>query len=76
MKNNILGFAVYLLAAILFSPSTSLILLTLKENTDRCHYYDGKWNKTDLVIGISAITVGIIINEFILYNLVNKLLIQ
>ena len=75
MKNNILGFVVYLLAAILFSPSTSLILLALKENTDRCHYYDGKWNKTDLAIGISAITVGIIINEFILYNLVNKLLI-
>lgn len=75
MKNNILGFAVYLLTAILFSPSISLILLALKENADRCHYYDGKWNKTDLAIGISAITVGIIINEFILYNLVNKLLI-
>lgn len=67
MRNNILGFVVYLLTAILFSPSTSLILLALKENADRCHYYDGKWNKTDLAIGISAIAIGIIINWIILY---------
>lgn len=65
MKNNILGFAVYLLTAILFSPSTSLLLLAIKENSDRCHYYDGKWNKTDLAIGISAVAIGMVIRHFI-----------
>lgn len=49
MKNNILGFAVYLMAAILFSPSVGIILLAMKENADRCHYYGGKWNMKDLV---------------------------
>ena len=39
MKNNILGFAVYLLAAIVFSPDVAIILLAIKENSDRCHYY-------------------------------------
>lgn len=61
MKNNILGFAVYLMAAILFSPSVALILLAIKENSDRCHYYGGKWSYTDLGIGASAISIGIIL---------------
>lgn len=65
MKNNILGFVVYLLTAILFSPSISLILLALKENADRCHYYNGVWNKNDLAIGCSAIAIGIVIKHFI-----------
>lgn len=58
MKNNILGFIVYLLVAIIFSAGTSLILLAIKENSDRCHYYNGKWNKTDLAIGFLAIALG------------------
>ena len=65
MRNNILGFVVYLLTAILFSPSTSLILLALKENADRCYYYNGSWNKTDLIIGIIAIIIGTTIRYFI-----------
>lgn len=51
MKNNIIGFVVYLLATILLSPSSGVILLAMKENSDRCHYYGGKWNITDLAIG-------------------------
>lgn len=65
MKNNILGFAVYLLAAILFSPSVGIILLAIKENADRCHYYNGSWNKTDLLIGCSAVAIGMVIRHFI-----------
>ena len=38
MNNNIIGFAVYFMTAILFSPpDVAIILLALKENSDRCH---------------------------------------
>ena len=59
MKNNILGFAVYLMAAILFPPDVAIVLLAIKENSDRCHYYKGEWNKKDLLIGCTAIVIGI-----------------
>lgn len=69
MKNNIIGFVVYLLASIVFSPSLGIILLAMKENSDRCHYYNGSWNKTDLAIGCSAVAIGMIIRHFILISL-------
>ena len=66
MKNNIIGFAVYFIAAILFSPEVALILLAIKENSDRCHYYNGKWNKTDIAIGAISILIGFIIKRLML----------
>lgn len=70
MRNNIIGFAVYLLTAILFSPSVGIILLAAKENSDRCCYYNGSWNKTDLAIGYSAVAIGMIIRYFIPFNII------
>lgn len=67
MKNNILGFAVYFLTAILFSPAVAVILLAIKENSDRCHYYGGTWNKTDIIIGCSAVALGAAV-RYILFN--------
>ncbi|WP_139255763.1 hypothetical protein [Bacteroides mediterraneensis] len=64
MKNNIIGFVTYLLATILFSPSVGVILLAMKENSDRCHYYGGKWNMTDIVLGLVAIIIGVAIRYF------------
>ena len=64
MKNNIIGFVTYLLATILFSPSVGIILLAMKENSDRCHYYGGKWNMTDIVLGLVAIAIGVAIRYF------------
>ena len=43
MRNNILGAVVYLSTAIVFGGSTALLMLFIKENSDRCHYYNGKW---------------------------------
>lgn len=40
-------------------------ILIIKENSDRCHYYNGKWNKKDLAIGISSIILGSIAKYFI-----------
>lgn len=58
MKNNIIGFLVYFLASLTLSPSVSIILLAMKENADRCHYYGGKWSYEDLCIGVAASLVG------------------
>lgn len=56
IKNNIFGAVVYF---------TTALLLIVKENSDRCHYYNGKWNKKDLAIGISSIVLGSIAKYFI-----------
>ena len=37
MRNNILGAVVYLSTAIVFGSSTALLMLFIKENSDRCH---------------------------------------
>ena len=65
MKNNIIGFIVYLIITIIFAPATTILMLFVKENVDKCYYYNGSWNKTDLIIGIIAIVIGIIIRYFI-----------
>lgn len=64
MKNNIIGFVVYLLATILLSPLAGVILLAMKENSDRCHYYGGNWNITDLAIGMAAVSIGVAVRYF------------
>nr|DAU06282.1 MAG TPA: hypothetical protein [Caudoviricetes sp.] len=46
MRNNILGAVVYLSTAIVFGGSTALLMLFIKENSDRCHYYNGNRSKT------------------------------
>ena len=70
MKNNIIGFAVYLFAAIIFSSAVAIILLAMKENSDRCHYYNGEWNKTDIIIGCSAVALGAAV-RCLLFNYFN-----
>lgn len=70
MKNNIIGFIVYLLTSVIFSPSVGIILLAMKENADRCHYYNGSWNKTDLGIGCSAVALGAAVRH-LLFNYFN-----
>ena len=65
IKNNIFGAVVYFTTALLLNSSTSLLMLFVKENSDRCHYYNGKWNKKDLAIRISSIVLGSIAKYFI-----------
>ena len=65
MRNNILGAVVYLSTAIVFGGSTALLMLFIKENSDRCHYYNGKWNKADLC-GVAAICAGMVVNHYLL----------
>lgn len=65
-KNNIFGVVVYFTTALLLNSSTSLLMLFIKENSDRCHYYNGKWNKRDLILGCSSILIGLLIKQFLL----------
>ena len=44
MKNNVLGFIVYFLATVLLSEKVGVLLLAIKENGDRCNYYNGNKN--------------------------------
>lgn len=46
--------------------STALLMLFIKENSDRCHYYNGKWNKIDLLCGCSSILIGFLVKRFLL----------
>lgn len=66
MKNNILGAVVYLSTAIVFGGSTALLMLFIKENSDRYYYYNGKWNKIDLLCGVVAICAGMVVNHYLL----------
>ena len=64
-KNDWIGIAVYFCTAFLFGASTALLILFIKENSDRCHYYDGKWNKADITRGVISIACALLCNFLI-----------
>lgn len=49
---------VYMTIALLFGGGFGLLALIVKEDDDRCHYYNGTWNVGDLVRGSLAVGVG------------------
>lgn len=57
-KRNLLGMLVYMTIALLFGGGFGLLALIVKEDDDRCHYYNGTWNVGDLVRGSLAVGVG------------------
>ena len=65
---NILGFLTYLLAAVIFGGGMALVLLAVHEDNDRCHYYNGNWNKGDLLSGVIAIAVGMALRYLLCAN--------
>lgn len=64
-KNDFIGIFIYTLITAFLGYKFAFLLLFIKENSDRCHYYNGKWNKKDLAIGISSIVLGSIAKYFI-----------
>lgn len=58
-KNNLLGMAVYFCIAVLFGGGFGVLALIVHEDNDRCHYYNGEWNKGDLIRGCAAVAVGV-----------------
>lgn len=65
IKNNIFGAVVYFTTALLLNSSTSLLMLFVKENSDRCHYYNGKWNKKDLILYSVCIVIGTLLVHYL-----------
>lgn len=57
-KRNLLGMLVYLTIALAFGGGFGALVLIVKEDNDRCHYYNGTWNIGDLVRGCLAVGVG------------------
>lgn len=64
-KNDFIGIFIYAFATVFLGYKFAFLILFIKENSDRCHYYNGKWNKKDLAIGISSIVLGSIAKYFI-----------
>ena len=58
-KNDCLGIALYFSIAFVFGASVAILMLFIKENSDRCHYYNGVWNKADLIRGSASIALAI-----------------
>lgn len=65
IKNNIFGAVVYFTTALLLNSSTSLLMLFIKENSDRCHYYNGKWNIKDLILYSVCIIIGALLGHYL-----------
>lgn len=65
IKNNIFGAVVYFTTALLLNSSTSLLMLFVKENSDRCHYYNGKWNIKDLILYSVCIIIGALLVHYL-----------
>lgn len=65
MKNNIIGSIFYLLVTLITNYSTSLLMLFIKENSDRCHYYNGKWNIKDLILYSVCIIIGALLVHYL-----------
>ena len=57
-KRNLLGMLVYFTIAFAFGGGFGLLALIIKEDNDRCHYYNGMWNIGDHVRGSLAVGVG------------------
>lgn len=57
-KRNLLGMLVYLTISFVFGGGFGLLALIIHEDNDRCHYYGGTWNRSDLVRGCLAVGAG------------------
>lgn len=64
-KNDIKGMLVYFTLTLLFGTTVGMLSLIIKENSDRIAYYNGKWNKGDIVRGCVAVGAGILVNSII-----------
>ena len=57
-KRNLLGMLAYLTISFVFGGGFGLLALIVKEDNDRCHYYNGTWKAGDHVRGCLAVGAG------------------
>lgn len=65
-KNDFIGIFIYAFATVFLGYKIAFLILFIKENSDRCHYYNGKWNKKDLILGCGSILIGFLVKRFLL----------
>ena len=68
-KNDLKGILTYLGISTLFGGGFGLLALIIHEDNDRCHYYNGKWNKGDLIRGCIAVAAGTILRLLLGYDI-------
>lgn len=59
---DVLGMFTYFGVSALFGGGYGAVILALHEDNDRCHYYNGEWNKEDLIRGGISIAIGSLIH--------------
>lgn len=59
-KSDIVGMIAYYTLTLLFGSTVGVLSLIIKENSDRIAYYEGKWNKGDIIRGGTAIALAIL----------------
>lgn len=60
---NFLGMLAYFIIAFIFGGGFGVLALIIKEDNDRCHYYNGTWNISDLIRGLISISLGIFLSK-------------
>lgn len=70
-KRNLTGMAVYFLIAVLFSGGFGLLALIVHEDNDRCHYYNGEWDRGDVARGCLAVALAVAVRHILCLNSLN-----
>ena len=63
--------AVYFIIAVLFGGGFGLLALIVHEDNDRCHYYNGEWNRSDVARGCLAVALAVAVRHFLCLNSLN-----
>lgn len=63
--------AVYFLIAVLFGGGFGLLALIVHEDNDRCHYYNGEWNRGDVARGYLAVALAVAVRHILCLNSLN-----
>lgn len=64
-KRDIFAMIVFFALTLIFGGGVGILALIVHEDNDRCHYYNGMWNKYDIARGCLAVGIGMIVRFYI-----------
>lgn len=72
---NIISVMIYMAITFTFGGGFGLLALIVHEDNDRCHYYNGTWNRGDLARGCLAVGAGMGLRYWVfeLFNVMNNI---
>lgn len=68
IKSDILGMLIYFGVSAVFGGGFGATMLAVHEDNDRCHYYNGEWNKGDVIRGGVCVAVGSLIHYLVTHD--------